>query len=439
MNFSEVPPFNHLGTLVAVGVLISFLLSISFLPALVTLLPKSNIKLSDNHGEFLTRFANFVIANKKACLWLMVGGITLAIINIPKNELNDVFVHYFDENIDFRTDTDFMVENMTGAYTINFSLEASESGGISDPVFLADVENFSLWLENQPETIHVARFTEIMKRLNKNMHADDPAYYVLPDNRELAAQYLLLYEMSLPYGLDLNNQINVDKSSTNVKSTLQTISSKEGIALDMRAKKWVEENTSKVTHVDSASTFLMFSNIGQRNIRTMLFGTVIALILISGILILALKSLKLGALSLIPNLIPAAVGFGIWGLLVGQVGLSLSLVTGMSFGIVIDYTVHFMSKYLRAKREQGMIPEDAVRYAFRTVGQALLVTTMILVIGFGILGTSTFYFNAGMGQMTAMIILVACVAVFLLLPPLLLKIEDKNAPTNNNATVSDLT
>jgi predicted RND superfamily exporter protein len=332
-----------------------------------------------------------------------------------------------------------MVENMTGAYTINFSLEASESGGISDPGFLSDVENFSLWLENQPETIHVARFTEIMKRLNKNMHGDDPAYYVLPDNRELAAQYLLLYEMSLPYGLDLNNQINVDKSSTNVKSTLQTISSREGIALDARAKRWVEQNTTKIDRVDSASTFLMFSNIGQRNIKTMLFGTVIALILISGILILALKSLKLGALSLIPNLIPAAVGFGIWGLLVGQVGLSLSLVTGMSFGIVIDYTVHFMSKYLRAKREQGMMPEDAVRYAFKTVGQALLVTTMILVIGFGILGTSTFYFNAGMGQMTAMIILIACVAVFLLLPPLLLKIEDKNAPTNNNTAVPDLT
>ena len=439
MNFSEVPPFNHLGTLVAVGVLISFLLSISFLPALVTLLPKSNVKLSENDGEFLTRFANFVIANKKACLWLMVGGVTLAIINIPKNELNDVFVHYFDEKIDFRTDTDFMVENMTGAYTINFSLEASESGGISDPGFLSDVENFSIWLENQPETIHVARFTEIMKRLNKNMHGDDPAYYVLPNNRELAAQYLLLYEMSLPYGLDLNNQINVDKSSTNVKSTLRTISSKEGIALDARAKRWVEQNTTKIDRVDSASTFLMFSNIGQRNIKTMLFGTVIALILISGILILALKSLKLGALSLIPNLIPAAVGFGIWGLLVGQVGLSLSLVTGMSFGIVIDYTVHFMSKYLRAKREQGMVPEDAVRYAFKTVGQALLVTTMILVIGFGILGTSTFYFNAGMGQMTAMIILVACVAVFLLLPPLLLKIEDKNAPTNNNTAVPDLT
>ena len=176
MNFSEVPPFNHLGTLVAVGVLISFLLSISFLPALVTLLPKSNIKLSDNDGEFLTKFANFVIVNKKACLWLMVGSIALAITNIPKNELNDVFVHYFDEKIDFRTDTDFMVENMTGAYTIYFSLEAAESGGISEPDFLVDVENFSLWLENQPETVHVARFTQIMKRLNKNMHGDDPTY-----------------------------------------------------------------------------------------------------------------------------------------------------------------------------------------------------------------------------------------------------------------------
>ena len=243
--------------------------------------------------------------------------------------------------------------------------------------------------------------------------------------------------MSLPYGLDLNNQINVDKSSTNVKSTLYTISSKEGIALDAKAKQWIASNTTKVQAVDSASTFLMFSNIGQRNIKTMLFGTVVALVLISGILILALKSLKLGALSLIPNIVPAAVGFGIWGILVGQVGLSLSLVTGMSFGIVIDYTVHFMSKYLRARREQHMTPENAVRYAFKTVGQALLITTMILVIGFGILGTSTFQMNAGMGQMTAIIILVACIAVFLLLPPLLLKIEDENAPTNNNTIVPD--
>ena len=425
MNFSEVPPFNHLGTLVAIGVLLSFALSITFLPALVTLLPKSRAKFKESDGKTLLAIADFVIRKRRACLWGMTLITVFLIANLPRNELNDIFVHYFSESIDFRTDTDFMVENLTGVYTLNWSLESKGSGGISEPGFLQDTENFSLWLEQQPETIHVSRFTEIMKRLNKNMHGDDDAYYKLPDNRDLAAQYLLLYEMSLPYGLDLNNQINVDKSSTKIRATTQTISSKQVIALDKKAKAWIRENTSYVTRVDSASTVLMFSHIGQRNIKTMLIGTVIALVLISVILMLALRSLKLGALSLIPNLIPAAAGFGVWGILVGQVGLSLSVVTGMTFGIVIDYTVHFMSKYLRARREDDLSPENAIRYAFKNVGQALVITTIILVIGFGVLGTSVFAFNATMGQVTAIIISIALAAVLFLLPPLLLKIEGK--------------
>jgi predicted RND superfamily exporter protein len=425
MNFSEVPPFNHLGTLVAIGVLLSFALSITFLPALVTLLPKSRAKFKESDGKTLLAIADFVIRQRRACLWGMTLITVFLIANLPRNELNDIFVHYFSESIDFRTDTDFMVENLTGVYTLNWSLESKGSGGISEPGFLQDTENFSLWLEQQPETIHVSRFTEIMKRLNKNMHGDDDAYYKLPDSRDLAAQYLLLYEMSLPYGLDLNNQINVDKSSTKIRATTQTISSKQVIALDKKAKAWIRENTSYVTRVDSASTVLMFSHIGQRNIKTMLVGTVIALVLISVILMLALRSLKLGALSLIPNLIPAAAGFGVWGILVGQVGLSLSVVTGMTFGIVIDYTVHFMSKYLRARREDELSPENAIRYAFKNVGQALVITTIILVIGFGVLGTSVFAFNATMGQVTAIIISIALAAVLFLLPPLLLKIEGK--------------
>ena len=425
MNFSEVPPFNHLGTLVAIGVLLSFALSITFLPALITLLPKSRAKFKESDGKTLLMIADFVIRQRRACLWGMTLITVFLIANLPRNELNDIFVHYFSESIDFRTDTDFMVENLTGVYTLNWSLESKESGGISEPGFLQDTENFSIWLEQQPETIHVSRFTEIMKRLNKNMHGDDDAYYKLPDKRDLAAQYLLLYEMSLPYGLDLNNQINVDKSSTKIRATTQTISSKQVIALDKKAKAWIRENTNHVTRVDSASTVLMFSHIGQRNIKTMLVGTVIALVLISVILMLALRSLKLGALSLIPNLIPAAAGFGVWGILVGQVGLSLSVVTGMTFGIVIDYTVHFMSKYLRARREDLLSPENAIRYAFKNVGQALVITTIILVIGFGVLGTSVFAFNATMGQVTAIIISIALAAVLFLLPPLLLKIEGK--------------
>jgi uncharacterized protein len=423
MNFSEVPPFAHLGSLVTIGVIVSFILTISFLPAVMTLLP-SRVKVqAEDDYKLMSKLADFVIARRKPMLIAMTLVVIGSVANLPRNELNDVFLHYFDTSLTFRSDSDFMIDNLSGLDFINYSMETGESGGISDPGFQRDVEKFSQWLEDQPEVVHVDRFTNIMKRLNKNMHSDDDTFYRLPEERDLAAQYLLLYEMSLPYGLDLNNQVNVDKSATKVTATVGVLSSRAMIEFNDRALAWAQENTTSVMETKSAGISLMFSYIGQRNIVAMLGGTTVALVLISGILIIALRSPKLGFVSLLPNLAPAAVGFGLWGIFVGQVGLSLSIVAGMTFGIVIDDTVHFLSKYLRARREKGLSSEDAVRYAFRTVGRALVVTTMTLVLGFSVLATSKFQLNSGMGMMTSIIITLALAMVFLMLPPLLLKIE----------------
>jgi predicted RND superfamily exporter protein len=266
-----------------------------------------------------------------------------------------------------------------------------------------------------------------MTRLNKNMHADDPAFYTLPDRRELAAQYLLLYEMSLPYGLDLNNQIDIDKSSIRLTPSLKTVSSNELISLNQRAYAWLQANT---THIDlsanpGSGTSLMFANLGKRNIKSMLLGTTLALIMISMILIFAFRSFKIGLISLLPNLVPAALGFGLWGLLVGEIGLALSVVTGMTLGIVVDDTVHFLSKYLRARREGGLNSADAVVYAFSTVGRALMITSFVLIAGFLVLSLSPFEMNSGMGLLTAIVIGFALLADFLLLPPLLMLFEGK--------------
>lgn len=437
MNFSEVPPFQQLGTIVSLGVMASFVLAVTFLPAVITLLPIRAGHQESDHVTLMERLAEFVIRRRKALLWSISIVFVAIIANLPRNELNDVFVHYFGKSIEFRQDTDFTLANLTGIYTIDYSLESGESGGISDPAFLDDVERFAQWLGEQPESVHVDRFTNVMKRLNRNMHGDDASYYRLPEDRDLAAQYLLLYEMSLPYGLDLNNQINVDKSATKVTVTLHLVSSNTMIDLDRRALAWLEENAPSVSKVNSAGTTLMFANIGQRNIRAMLGGTTVALVLISMILVFALRSVKLGLLSLIPNLVPAAVGFGLWGIFVGEVGLALSVVTGMTLGIVVDDTVHFLSKYLRARREKGFSSPDAVRYAFKTVGHALLVTTIVLVAGFLVLATSSFKINSGMGLLSAIVISIALVAAYLMLPPLLMKFEERHENTESPADPVD--
>ncbi|MEQ8290246.1 MAG: MMPL family transporter [Gammaproteobacteria bacterium] len=426
MNFSDVPPFAHLGNFVALGVAFSFLLSVSLLPVLISLLPVRTRSQTDQDDMLMRRLADFIIHNRTYLLWGMAAVIIILISMLPRNELNDVFVHYFDESVAFRTDSDFTTERLTGLYNIEYSLEAGEPGGISKPEFLQEIEAFANWYRQQPETIHVNIYTDIIKRLNKNMHGDDESYYAIPEDRELAAQYLLLYEMSLPYGLDMNNQVNIDKSATRMTATLKTISSNELIALEERAQEWMKTNTQHISIADGTGTSLMFAHIGKRNIVSMLIGTAVALMLISMVLMLALRSIKIGLISLIPNLAPAAMGFGLWGMLVGEIGLSLSVVTSMTLGIVVDDTVHFLSKYLRARRENGLDAKAAVRYAFITVGRALIITSVVLVVGFLILSTSSFELNSGMGLLTAIVIAIALVADFLFLPPILMKFDGDN-------------
>jgi len=426
MNFSDVPPFQHLGNFVAMGVAASFVLSVTFLPAVISILPVRIKPRKNDNDKAMISLGNFIVANQKRLLWGMGIFMLVLISFLPRNELNDVFVHYFDESITFRQNADYIDQNLTGLYVVDYSLESGEESGISNPEFLTDVEAFANWYRQQPETRHVNIFTDIIKRLNRNMHADNPQSYKIPESRELAAQYLLMYEMSLPYGLDLNNQINIDKSATRMTVSIATLSSNEIIDLEKRAQQWLKSNTKYIKSAEGSGPTVMFANIGKRNITSMLLGTTLALVLISTILIFAFRSFKTGMISMIPNLMPAAMGFGLWGLLVGEVGLALSVVTTMTLGIVVDDTVHFLSKYLRARREHGHTAPEAVRYAFKTVGRALITTSIVLVAGFMVLAQSHFELNAGMGLLTAIVIALALAADFLFLPPLLMKLEKKS-------------
>jgi predicted RND superfamily exporter protein len=255
------------------------------------------------------------------------------------------------------------------------------------------------------------------------MHGDDPAYYRLPEDRELAAQYLLLFELSLPYGLDLNNQINVDKSATRLIVTLENRSTRELRALAARAGERLKANFPTAAKAEATGPVVMFAYISQRNINSMLYGTLLAIVLISASLIFALRDLKHGLISLIPNTLPAVMAFGLWAILVGEIGVAASIIGAASLGVIVDDTVHFLSKYLRARREHGLSAEDAVRYAFETVGVALTVTSAVLVAGFAVLALSQFLINEVMGVMMALTILCALVADFLLLPPLLIAFD----------------
>jgi predicted RND superfamily exporter protein len=426
LNFAAVPILADLGNLTALGVIFACVFSLTILPALIMVLPMKPLPKSINSNKLghIEKFGEWVITHHKRILPFTLVVTIIAIGFSFKNQLNDVPTAYFDKGTEFRQSTDFQQKHLSGMINLDFSIFTDEDSGVNKPQTLQQIEAFSQWLRIQPEIDHVSTITDTFKRLNKNMHADDPNYYSLPDDRELAAQYLLLYEMSLPYGLDLTNQLNMNKSATRIMTMVKNSGSKELTALESRAKKWFSTNAPDLT-LTAASPGLMFAHIGETNMSSMLKGTLVALVLISCLLVFALKSFKIGVISLMPNLLPAGIGFGIWGIYSGEVNLGLSVVLSMTLGIIVDDTVHFLSKYRHA-RMSGSDAEQSVRYAFASVGRALWITTLVLATGFSILMLSPFALNSDMGMLTSIIIVVALAVDFLFLPPFLMAFDKQN-------------
>lgn len=431
MNFSDSPPFHNLGNIVAIGITAAFFYSVIFLPALVSVLPIT-FKVKRYPRQFLIMqiIALWVIKHKTIILVSTLCLTAVLAYSATQNRLNDNWINYFTKNVPVRVATDVLEERISGADFLEYNISAGKPQGINDPEFLAHLESFVQWLRTHPQVEQVTNLSDIMKKLNRVMHGDDGRWYRLPESQELAAQYLLLYEMSLPYGLDLNNIINIDKSATRLIITTKNMGTRALSDLDLEIQAWLQTNTPENMHAQGTGISIVFAYLSQRNIINMLMAAFGALLAISIILIIALKRIDIGLISLLPNIIPATMAFGLWGLLVGEIGLGLSVVVSMTLGIVVDDSVHFISKYLRARKNFEMNQEEAIQHAFTTVGPAMWTTTVALVAGFLVLMLSDYRMSADMGLLSAITISIALVMDFLLLPAILLLVDTDDPPVS---------
>ena len=424
MNFSDAPPFRDLGTIAAMGIAAAFGYSTLVLPAIMAMVPLSSSQKANNKTLTLDWLATFVVKHRRPIFWITLTASIILCIGTFRIELNDEWVKYFDTRYDIRTASDFTTENLSGMDIIEYSLESGTPGGVNVPAYLTKVEEFADWYRQQPKVIHVVTIGETIKHLNQVMNDNDTAFYQIPDRRDLIAQYLLLYELSLPYGLDLNNQINLDRSASRMQILLRDPSTREVLELEKRAQKWLSTHADERLHTSASGLSLIWAYISKRNIESMLGASFGALVLISFMLIFALRSLKFGLLSLVPNLGPAFMAFGLWGLTIEQIGLSSSVIISLTLGIIVDDTVHFLTKYLHARRAERKDSPGAVRYAFDTVGTPLWITSLALTGGFLFLTLSGFRLTVELGLMTAFTITFALLLDFLLLPSLLMMVDE---------------
>lgn len=419
LNNSDSPPFQQMGNLVAIGVIVAWAAANTLLPAVLALMPASVSEASRKRFNPMPRVAGWLIRWRNFVLICGVLGLVGSIYGIQQNKLNEKWSGYIARDTAFGTATYELLDSFVDINTVEYSLDSGKENGIYELDYLNKLAAFSEWLRAQPEVLYVQSLDQTLKRLNKNIHGDDPTYHRMPEDEVEAAQYLLLYEMSLPFGASMTNQVSFDKSSTRVIVGLHTSDTAVHLGFMDRVAGWFEANAPELTHPGTGSTTIM-ANLAHRDAIGMLWGTALVLLVISISVTIVFRSPGYGLLTMLVNAMPAVTALGIWGLTVGQVGLSVSMVFAASLGIIVDYGVHFLSKYRRARIEKGYSAEEAVKYAYSTVGVALLVTTAVLVINFGILGFSDFLLNVYMGVLTAITIVLALLAEMIFLPAMLL-------------------
>jgi len=421
MNFSESPPFRELGTIAAIGVLGALWITVTILPGLIMALP-FKVNETGKTGLPMEGLARFVIKRHSGVFWVSLAAIVLSAIGLTRIELNDDPAGYFSSEVPLHGALELIETKLSGTQTLHFSLPAAGVDGITEPEYLSQVDDFVQWLQNQPEVKNVEAFTQTLKRLNQVMHADDSQWHRLPDSREMAAQYTLLYEISVPFGQDVTHQVSADKSSLKVSAILSNQQSQGLLAFEERAQHWLGSNTPDI-QVPASGASISFAHVGLRNIVSMLAGSALAIGLICLALMIAFRSVRFGLVSFIPNLFPALVTLGLWGAFVGEINIAASVVFSLTLGIIVDDTTHFLVKYIEGRRQLKLSAQESILHTFNTVGSALVSTSIVLAIGFLALVQSDFSVNSTSGLLVAITITVAIVLDLLFLPAVLLKID----------------
>ncbi|MCO4781458.1 MAG: MMPL family transporter [Candidatus Cloacimonetes bacterium] len=422
---SPVVPTINLGLLAGVGSFIAWILTMTLLTPILLLVPirVSNSKKKEEVLMVSDRTKNYVKFLKRKrpiVLGLFFVMLSTAAFFGLKNEVNSDTFEYFTDDVPLKI-ANVMIEKHVGwATTLDMVLDSGVKDGIKDPKFLKKAAELQDWIEAQKYVSSATSIVDIVKATNRSLNGDKQEHYKIVDSKEAIAQELFLYTMSLPQGMDLNNRMTLDQQMMRITITwiLKT---------DTESLKAMSDFEAKAKELGlngyMAGKYRLWKSLGFSVVYTFFQSIFGALILVSILMVLTLGSTKLGLLSLIPNVAPIIFGGGIMYFSGIFLDIGTALVASVCLGIAVDDTIHLLSGFDHY-RKQGFSKEESMGKVLSQTGGALMITTLILVLGFGTYIFGSFVPNVHFGFMVALILSIALITDLTLLPALLLTKED---------------
>ncbi|MGI9324883.1 MAG: efflux RND transporter permease subunit [Pseudomonadales bacterium] len=422
LNYCTSPGIYGFGNIVAIGVVWAYLLSLGLLPAIILALPVSKTPKPLGIRTFIEQVSQLVANRGNLLFWGSTLLIVLTLAMLPLNKLDFNRLSFVDEESDLHHVMTALAEKIGNDQSLVYGIYSKEYYGITEPEFLEQVDAFSLWLESQPESSFVTSYTDLLRSLNQSEHDDDEAFDRLPDDKLQMIDYLVGYQLIQEIEPSLEPIFNTDYSAIRLVIGTSNLSNLELVQFNDRIERWVAENLDPKFQVLHGDTSILGARLDRAITVELMQGFAFSILLITLTLIVGLKSLRYGLLSIMPNLFPATIVFGFWGLFMGEIGPYVLMLFSISIGLVVDDSVHILSKYITASR-QGLAPEAAVQYSLDKAGSAITITTLSLAVGtFILVFSNTFHFQ-NVALLLTPIIVVALLLDLLFLPPLLVKFD----------------
>jgi predicted RND superfamily exporter protein len=435
---ADLKPMSGLGILAGSGALLAWLVTYLVLGSLMFLLPiKAKVRPEASIDRQRKLVVNFTSKLHGFRVPIVVGYTVLVALCIyagTKNTVNSDPFKYFTPEFPIRIANEFVEANVGGARGIDLVVDAGKEEGIKDPEFLAKVEKFQSWIDDQPRVTRSVSVVDILKHMNRALHGGKQEEFKLPTERDKISQELFLYTMSLPQGMDINDRVTLknDALRITVLWTLQT-SNEVVKAIDTISK----QGEVMGLNVKATGKNMLYQSMNGYVVKSFLVSITAAVIIISMLLVMFLGSFKIGMLAMIPNAIPLLIGGAILWLLGQPLDIGTVLVASVCLGIAVDDTIHVLANYNRY-RSHGMGPRESIEEVLHHTAPALITTSLILVMAFGTFAFATFVPNLYFGVLTALILAVALITDLTFLPALLMvRDEDSSKKVESSVAASD--
>ncbi len=414
LTISKVIPILTLGIATSSGAVLAFMISLFWMPAVLLIL-KKEVK-----AEVVAKVANqkplgygaFIMRNNKKII--MITSLLFAILGagLFKVKVDSNTIRYFDKSVDIRKSTEFMMENLTGPMAYEIVVDSGKKDGIKDPEFMRTVERFYKdFQEKFPDVRHMSSLVDTVKRFNKVLDNKEE----IPDTQNLIAQYLLLYSLSLPQGMEINDKMDIHEQKLRITAQVNIVDTSVDLKMINYANEWWN-NTPYSGHVNGQTQ--MFAHMQSDVTDTLIYSLSLAILLVSLVMLFIFKRIKLLWVFLIPNLLPVVLVVGLMGWVGISIDIGVAIAGAIIIGVAVDDTIHFLVKYFDA-RKRGLNLEESFDEVLRYAGKAILFTTIILSVSFSLFAFSTFTPNQNFGIVTASALVIAFIVDLLLLPALL--------------------